>query len=234
MMAGDTYFADAASRSDGSAFVEGAGEGVRALLALHRTGAAALRIELHAPVAGEAAGLIRPCPWRGCASRNSAGERRPLRRARRPDAAARPVALLRSAELLGAASAALDAAAAYARERRQFDRAIGANQGDQATASADDWMALTTRLAGRRGRRRARCRRRPRRSATACSRPCWRSRPAGAPRRTRCRSTARWHHLECDAHLLPEARAGAWRRPCGASVLRRSAGTHLGSREDRP
>lgn len=146
MMAGDTYFADAAPRPDGSAFVEGAGEGVRAL-ALHRTGAAALRIELHAPVAGEA-GLdptmpvarVREPVVLESADLSVAPETWTRLRAR--------LLLLRSAELLGAASAALDAAAAYARERRQFDRAIGANQAIKHRL-ADDWMALDdARLAG--------------------------------------------------------------------------------------
>ena len=146
MMAGDTYFADAALRPDGSAFVEGAGEGVRAL-ALHRTGAAALRIDLHAPVAGEA-GLdptmpvvrVREPVVLESAELSVAPQTWARLRAR--------LLLLRSAELLGAASAALDAAAAYARERRQFDRAIGANQAIKHRL-ADDWMALDdARLAG--------------------------------------------------------------------------------------
>ncbi|MGY6270428.1 acyl-CoA dehydrogenase family protein [Achromobacter denitrificans] len=146
MMAGDTYFADAALRPDGSAFVEGAGEGVRAL-ALRRTGAATLRLELHAPVAGEAgldptmpvAQVRSPAVLESADLEVAPGTWEQLRTR---------LLLLRCAELLGAASAALDAAAAYARERRQFDRAIGANQAIKHRL-ADDWMALDdARLAG--------------------------------------------------------------------------------------
>lgn len=146
MMAGDTYFADAVPRPDGSAFVEGAGEGVRAL-AVRRTGARALRLELLAPAAGEA-GLdptmpvarVRSPEVLESADLEAGPETWTLLRTR--------LRLLRTAELLGAASAALDAAAAYARERRQFDRAIGANQAVKHRL-ADDWMALDdARLAG--------------------------------------------------------------------------------------
>ena len=57
--------------------------------------------------------------------------------------------VLRAAEMLGAASAALDIATAYARERQQFGRAIGANQAIKHRL-AEDWMALDdARLAGR-------------------------------------------------------------------------------------
>jgi alkylation response protein AidB-like acyl-CoA dehydrogenase len=146
MMAGDTYFADAALRPDGSAFIEGAGEGVRAL-ALRPTGAAGLRLELHAPVAGQA-GLDPTMP----VARVRSPE---VLESLDPDLAPGAwtqlrtrLRLLRCAELLGAASAALDAAAAYARERRQFDRAIGANQAVKHRL-AEDWMALDdARLAG--------------------------------------------------------------------------------------
>lgn len=146
MMAGQTWHAQAAMRPDGSAYIEGAGEGVRAL-AVRPVGATALRLELYAPVAGMA-GLDPTMP---------------VALAARPelvDSAEQEVApgawsrlctrmrLLRSAEMLGAASAALDMAAAYARERRQFDRAIGANQAIKHRL-AEDWMALDdARLAG--------------------------------------------------------------------------------------
>ncbi|MFD4839215.1 acyl-CoA dehydrogenase family protein [Achromobacter sp. NPDC058515] len=146
MMAGETWYADAAMRPDGSAFIEGAGEGVRAL-AVSRVGATALRLDLLAPLAG-VAGLDPTMP---------------VALAARPEVAASVdldvapgawdrlrtrLRLLRSAELLGAASAALDMAAAYARERRQFDRAIGANQAIKHRL-AEDWMALDdARLAG--------------------------------------------------------------------------------------
>lgn len=146
MMAGETYYADAALRPDGSAYVEGAGEGVRAL-ALRRTGAASLRAELLAPLAGEA-GLDPTMPV-AQAARVQVLESVELESA--PGVWERlrtRLRLLRSAELLGAASAALDMAAAYARERRQFDRAIGANQAIKHRL-AEDWMALDdARLAG--------------------------------------------------------------------------------------
>jgi len=49
--------------------------------------------------------------------------------------------LLRAAELTGAATAALDLAVEYAREREQFGRPIGANQAVKHSL-ADCWMAL--------------------------------------------------------------------------------------------
>jgi alkylation response protein AidB-like acyl-CoA dehydrogenase len=146
MMDGGAYFADAALRPDGSAFFEGAGEGVPAL-GVRNLGPRALRLERYAPVPG-AAGLdptmpvaqaTRPELLDGIDLPVEAGTWRRLRTR---------LCLLRSAELLGAASAALDMAAAYARERRQFDRAIGANQAIKHRL-ADDWMALDdARLAG--------------------------------------------------------------------------------------
>ena len=144
VMAGDGYFADAALRPDGSAFVEGAG--VRAL-ALRRTGESTLRAELHAAVPG-GAGLDPTMP---VAQVRSPEVLESVELEVAPQTWARlrtRLILLRSAELLGAASAALDAAAAHARERRQFDRAIGANQAVKHRL-ADDWMALDdARLAG--------------------------------------------------------------------------------------
>lgn len=146
VMAGDTYFADAAVRPDGSVFIEGAGEGVRAL-AVRRLSATALRLEALAPVSGEArldptmpvARVTRPQLLDSVDLEVEAGTWERLRTRLR---------LLRSAELLGAASAALDMAAAHARERRQFDRAIGANQAIKHRL-AEDWMALDdARLAG--------------------------------------------------------------------------------------
>ncbi|WP_454695464.1 acyl-CoA dehydrogenase family protein [Achromobacter aegrifaciens] len=146
VMAGDTYFADAAMRPDGSAFIEGAGEGVRALAA-RRLSATALRLELQAPASGSAgldptmpvARVVRPQVLESAELEVKAGTWERLRTRLR---------LLRSAELLGAASAALEMAAAHARERRQFDRAIGANQAIKHRLT-DDWMALDdARLAG--------------------------------------------------------------------------------------
>lgn len=146
MMAGESWYADAALRPDGSAFIEGAGEGVRAL-AVRRVGPDALRLELFAPVPG-LAGLDPSMPValastpRVVASDDlevAPGTWGRLRTRLR---------LLRCAEMLGAASAALDMAAAYARERRQFDRPIGANQAIKHRL-AEDWMALDdARLAG--------------------------------------------------------------------------------------
>ncbi|UIP22858.1 acyl-CoA dehydrogenase family protein [Achromobacter deleyi] len=146
MMTGETWYADAAMRPDGSAFIEGAGDGVRAL-AVRRTGATALRLELLAPVAGMAgldptmpvALAANPAVVASAELEVAPGTWSLLRTRMR---------LLRSAEILGAASAALDMAAAYARERRQFDRAIGANQAIKHRL-AEDWMALDdARLAG--------------------------------------------------------------------------------------
>lgn len=146
MMEGGVYFADATLRPDGSAFIEGAGEGVPAL-AVRAIGARTLRLQRYAPAPG-VAGLdpTMPVAWVArpelleCVDLNvDASVWRRLRTR---------LSLLRSAELLGAASAALDMAAAYARERRQFDRAIGANQAIKHRL-ADDWMALDdARLAG--------------------------------------------------------------------------------------
>ncbi|WP_313622606.1 acyl-CoA dehydrogenase family protein [Achromobacter sp.] len=146
MMAGDTWYADAAVRPDGSAFIEGAGAGVRAL-AVRQTGPAALRLELFAPM-DSVEGLDPTMPVAVAArpdvmaSANLTVEPGAWNRLRTR------LRLLRSAEMLGAASAALDMAAAHARERRQFDRAIGANQAIKHRL-AEDWMALDdARLAG--------------------------------------------------------------------------------------
>ncbi|EHK63101.1 acyl-CoA dehydrogenase family protein [Achromobacter arsenitoxydans] len=146
MMAGHTWHADAAMRPDGSAFIEGAGEGVRAL-AVHKVAPSVLRLELLAPVAGldgldptmPVAVAARPETLDSVELDVDPGMWGRLRTRLR---------LLRTAEMLGAASAALDLAAAYARERRQFDRAIGANQAIKHRL-AEDWMALDdARLAG--------------------------------------------------------------------------------------
>ena len=146
MMEGGAYFADAALRPDGSAFFEGAGDGVPAL-AVRNIGPHALQLERYAPAAGVAgldptmpvAQVARPELLDRIDVQVRAGTWRRLRTR---------LCLLRSAELLGAASAALDMAAAHARERRQFDRAIGANQAIKHRL-ADDWMALDdARLAG--------------------------------------------------------------------------------------
>lgn len=146
VMAGDDYFADAAIRPDGSAFIEGAGAGVRALVA-HRVGDAVVRLELHAPTPGAAgldptmpvARVVQPEVLDSVDLEVAPGTWERLRTRLR---------LLRSAELLGASSSALDMAAVHARERRQFDRAIGANQAIKHRL-AEDWMALDdARLAG--------------------------------------------------------------------------------------
>ena len=146
VMQGDRYFADASVRPDGSIFIEGAGEGVSAL-SVRCTGPNALLLERYAPVGG-LAGLDPTMPV-AVAARPDVLDRIELpigaETARRLRTR---LTLLRSAELLGAATAALDMAAGYARERRQFDRAIGANQAIKHRL-ADDWMALDdARLAG--------------------------------------------------------------------------------------
>lgn len=146
MMAGDTWYADAALRPDGSAFIEGACDEVRAL-AVRKTGAASLRLMLLSPVRG-VGGLDPTMPVAVAANphvvasadiETDPGTWEVLRTRLR---------VLRAAEMLGAASAALDIAAAYARERQQFGRAIGANQAIKHRL-AEDWMALDdARLAG--------------------------------------------------------------------------------------
>ncbi|CAB3658972.1 putative acyl-CoA dehydrogenase [Achromobacter spanius] len=173
MMQGEMYFADAAMRPDGSAFIEGAGAGVPAL-ALGCVGPGSLRLERHAPLSGiggtagtsgisGTSGIAGIPGTSGISATAGLDPTMPVARVACPDVQeaielqvdarlwrrlkAR-MTLLRSAELLGAASAALDMAAAYARERRQFDRAIGANQAIKHRL-ADDWMALDdARLAG--------------------------------------------------------------------------------------
>lgn len=146
MMAGQTWYTDAAMRPDGSAFIEGAGTDVRAL-AVRQTSPSSLRLELLAPVEG-LDGLDPTMPV-AVAARPQIVASAEL--ALDPGAWSRlrtRLRVLRSAEMLGAASAALDMAAAYARERRQFDRAIGANQAIKHRL-AEDWMALDdARLAG--------------------------------------------------------------------------------------
>ncbi|AZS82692.1 acyl-CoA dehydrogenase [Achromobacter spanius] len=164
MMQGEMYFADAAMRPDGSAFIEGAGAGVPAL-ALRCLGPGSLRLERHAPLSGTVGteGASGISSTSGMSATAGLDPTMPVARVARPELQeaieltvdARMwrrlktrMTLLRSAELLGAASAALDMAAAYARERRQFDRAIGANQAIKHRL-ADDWMALDdARLAG--------------------------------------------------------------------------------------
>ncbi len=146
MMAGERYFAAAEVRPDGSAFIEGAADGVNAL-AVRSVTASRLELDLYAPVAA-IAGLDPTMPV--------ACQAHPQRQAsvvlETAPGACRlmqsRLRLLRSAELIGAAAAALDMAAAYARERRQFDRPIGANQAIKHRL-AQDWMTLDdARLAG--------------------------------------------------------------------------------------
>lgn len=179
VMQGEMYFADAAMRPDGSAFIEGAGAGVSAL-ALRCLGPGSLRLERHAPLSGTGgaagksgvsgisgmsgtSGISGISVMSGASATAGLDPTMPVARVACPDVQeaielhvdARVwrrlktrLTLLRSAELLGAASAALEMAAAYARERRQFDRAIGANQAIKHRL-ADDWMALDdARLAG--------------------------------------------------------------------------------------
>lgn len=141
MLAGDTSYALATWRPDGRLQAEHASTD-RQALAWRRDDAGALRLELHEmrdascgmgldpaiPMAslpgGEAADAVDLHIDEADFTRWQQGYR-----------------LLRAAEMLGAAQAALDAAAAYARERQQFGRAIGANQAVKHRL-ADDWMAL--------------------------------------------------------------------------------------------
>lgn len=146
MMAGETWYADADLRPDGSAFIEGAGGAVRAL-AVRAQAATVLRVDLLAPVAG-AAGLDPTMPVAMAAHPEIVESVEVTVDPGTWDLMRTRLRLLRSAEMLGAASAALDMAAAYARERQQFGRAIGANQAIKHRL-AEDWMGLDdARLAG--------------------------------------------------------------------------------------
>lgn len=146
MMAGETWYADADLRPDGSAFIEGAGGAVRAL-AVRAQAATVLRVDLLAPVAG-AAGLDPTMPVAMAARPEVVESVEVTVDPGTWDLMRTRLRLLRSAEMLGAASAALDMAAAYARERQQFGRAIGANQAIKHRL-AEDWMGLDdARLAG--------------------------------------------------------------------------------------
>lgn len=146
MMSGETWYAEASVRPDGSALIEGAGEGVRAL-AVREAGPAQVRLELLAPVPG-VAGLDPTMPVAACARPGIVAQAQVAVAPGTWDLMRTRLRLLRTAEMLGAASAALDLGAAYARERQQFGRAIGANQAIKHRL-AEDWMALDdARLAG--------------------------------------------------------------------------------------
>jgi len=146
MMAGETWYADADLRPDGSAFIEGAGGDVRAL-AVRAQASTVLRVDLLAPVAG-AAGLDPTMPVAMAAHPEIVESVEVTVDPGTWELMRTRLRLLRSAEMLGAASAALDMAAAYARERQQFGRAIGANQAIKHRL-AEDWMGLDdARLAG--------------------------------------------------------------------------------------
>lgn len=149
VLAGQAYYAPAAAQADGTLLVEYAAPETLAL-ALRRPAPDRIEIECHTmadavigtgldPAIGTAR-IPGGAPVRRAAlALDEAGWSRLCQGYR----------LLRSAELLGAAGAALDAAAAHARERQQFGRPIGANQAIKHKL-ADDWMALDDAgLAGR-------------------------------------------------------------------------------------
>ena len=144
VVAGRACYAWAVARPDGALYVEGAG---LPALALRELGGGRLRLERYAPCAG-GGGLDPTLPVarqagaepEACIEIGAGGAACERLRAR--------LWLLRSAELVGAASAALDLAAAHARERLQFGRPIGACQAVKHRL-AEDWMALDdARLAG--------------------------------------------------------------------------------------
>ena len=141
MLAGDACHAPAAWQADGSLVVEYALPG-RHALAWRRAGGQGLRLELHdladAPVG------VGVDPTIGTARLSAAAPVDAIDMALDERAWAgwqQGYRLLRAAEMLGAASAALDAAVAHACERQQFGRPIGANQAIKHRL-ADDWMAL--------------------------------------------------------------------------------------------
>ncbi len=182
MMAGDTWYADAALRPDGSAFIEGACDDVRAL-AVRKTGAASLRLMLLSPVRG-VGGLDPTMPVAVAANphvvasadiETDPGTWEVLRTRLR---------VLRAAEMLGAASAALDIASSSAAPSAPIRQS-------SIVWPRTGWRWTTRGLRGGQPRPRWIPARRPRR-AIACSRRCWPGRPAGASRKTPYRSTARW------------------------------------------
>lgn len=141
VLAGQACYAPATEQADGTLLVEYAAAGAQAL-ALRRPAPDRIEIECHAVDDGEIGAGLDPAigtvrirggtPVRRAAlALDQAGWARLCQGYR----------LLRIAELLGAAGAALDAAAAHARERQQFGRPIGANQAVKHKL-ADDWMAL--------------------------------------------------------------------------------------------
>lgn len=140
VLTGSAAYAPAQRRPDGSLLVEYALAQRQALA--WRYSQAGIRLELHGPCAGPAGvgidptvGSLRLAAGRPADSLDvsiSDGQRAAWLQGYR---------LLRAAEMLGAAWAALDAAAAHARQRQQFGRAIGANQAVKHRL-ANDWMAL--------------------------------------------------------------------------------------------
>lgn len=139
VISGTVCYGAASLRPDGSVFIDGAATGGQALAFQH-----------------QAANLVRICLY--SVNEGVTGLDPGLRVARlecpTPDtvfdlnvderawpAVCQRLRLLRVAEMLGAALQALDLAAAYARERMQFGRAIGTNQAIKHRL-AENWMAL--------------------------------------------------------------------------------------------
>lgn len=149
VLAGDTCYAPAAARADGSLRIEYAAPAWHALV-LRRSTPGNLCLERHDLAQAAIATGLDPTIGTACISGATPLHRLDIEL----DEPAwvrvqQGYRLLRSAEMLGAASAALDAAAAHARERQQFGRPIGANQAIKHRL-ADDWMALDDAgLAGR-------------------------------------------------------------------------------------
>lgn len=139
LIAGQACFGEAAVRAGGVVFATCAWSG-QAVLAAVEQGAALRLVRYEPPAQGCVPGLDSTL-------RVYRGELEPtavIEMGRAPGqwmlAQAR-MRLLRAADALGAAAAALDAAAAHARQREQFGRPIGANQAIKHRL-ADHWMAL--------------------------------------------------------------------------------------------
>ncbi|ARP94849.1 acyl-CoA dehydrogenase family protein [Bordetella genomosp. 13] len=147
LAAGSAWYAMASLRSDGTAFVEGAAAGAP-VLACERVEPGVLRLMRCAPLSGSQ-GLDPTMPVALAPRLDSLEELDVELPPRACDDALSRLRLLRAAEMVGAADAALQAASQYATQRRQFDRPIGANQAVKHRL-ADDWMALDdARLAAR-------------------------------------------------------------------------------------
>ncbi len=139
VLSGAVCYGVATLRPDGSVFVEGAVAGGQALAFQHQA-ANLVRLSLYSIKEGIAGldpslrvtRLVNQAPGTVLDLQVDDAIWRVLQQR---------IRLLRVAEMLGAASQALDLAATYARERMQFGRAIGANQAIKHRL-AENWMVL--------------------------------------------------------------------------------------------